>query len=369
MTNTDVIQVFSQPGASANTVAIVGPSRFAPGASVTDENGGDAEIEIRVMLRGDPDSLLELVADDGGESIRFGSDGINPNALDSEVQPDADIRLDGLASVAGVGGSGPDTLGAQGGAGTGKALTDGVQLLGLSGADRLTGGDGADDLAGGLGNDVLDGRGGTDRLEGGAGEDSLDVRDGGPDSADCGSEIDTVTADMPGIDALIGCESVAFPMVRPLGDSTATSGPPTSADVLAPSFRGRVKADPPRFAVARRGEHRGTTFRYSLSEPATITFAIERSTSGRRVNGTCRLKTRSNARRPKCARLRRVGSFEARATAGANGTPFAGRIATAPLRPGSYRALLSAVDAAGNRSHRAKAGFTVVRLERRGRGH
>lgn len=28
VTNTDVIQVFSQPGASANTVAIVGPSRL-----------------------------------------------------------------------------------------------------------------------------------------------------------------------------------------------------------------------------------------------------------------------------------------------------------------------------------------------------
>jgi hypothetical protein len=54
------------------------------------------------------------------------------------------------------------------------------------------------------------------------------------------------------------------------------------------------------------------------------------------------------------------GDIVGRATAGANGTPFSGRIATAPLRPGSYRALLSAVDGAGNRSHRAKATFTVL---------
>jgi Ca2+-binding RTX toxin-like protein len=465
VTNTDVIQVFSQPGASSNTVAIVGASRFAPGASAASENGGDAEIEVRVMLRDDPDSLLELLAaDNGGESVRFGTEGINPNALDTEVQPDADIVLDGVASVAASGGAGPDALGAQGGAGTGSALVDGIQLFGLSGADRLTGGGGADDLAGGLGNDelsgaggddtidpgpgddtvdggpgtdvvdysgegagvlvdlaiagpqatrgsgsdllarienvlgtyyadvlrgdggpnrlignpgadALEGRGGTDELEGGADADTLDVRDGGPDRADCGTEIDVVTADLPGIDTLSACELVLFPTVKPIsvGD-TATGSSMTGADTLAPSFHGKVKADPARFVVARKGDHpapvtstaRGTTFRYSLSEAATVTFAIERRTSGRNVKGTCRATTRSNAPRPKCSRFMRVGTFHARARAGANATRFSGRIAGRPLTPGSDRAVLSAVDAAGNRSNRATASFTVLRPKPRG---
>jgi Ca2+-binding RTX toxin-like protein len=437
VTNTDVIQVFSQPGASSNTVAIVGASRFAPGASAAGENGSDAEIEIRVMLRDDPDSLLELLAGDNrGESVRFGTEGINPNALDTEVQPDADIVLDGVASVAASGGAGPDTLGAQGGAGTGGALSDGIQLFGLSGADRLTGGGGADDLAGGLGNDelsgaggddtidpgpgddtvdggpgtdavdysgegagvlvdlaiagpqatggsgsdllarienvlgtyyadvlrgdggpnrlignpgadTLEGRGGTDELEGGADADSLDVRDGAPDRADCGTEIDVVAVDVPGIDALSACERVLFAMVGPTAAAgAATGGSTTSADARAPSFRGMVKADPARFVVARRG----TTFRYALSEAATVTFAIERRTSGRKRKGTVR-----------------VGSLRARARAGANATRFSGRIAGRPLRPGSYRAMLTAVDAAGYRSNRATASFTVLRPKPRGR--
>jgi hypothetical protein len=135
-----------------------------------------------------------------------------------------------------------------------------------------------------------------------------------------------------------------------------------------------VKADPTRFAVAHKGEHGrvlapaggGTTFRYSLSEPATVTFAIERRTGGRKIKGRCRATTHSNARRPRCSRFTRIGSFDARATAGANATPFSGRITTRPLRPGPCRALLRAVDAAGNRSTRATASFTVLKPKRRG---
>jgi hypothetical protein len=144
------------------------------------------------------------------------------------------------------------------------------------------------------------------------------------------------------------------------------------ADRLAPSFLGRVKADPARFEARgadRRASAGGTTFRYSLSEPAAVTFAIERRVSGRRVKGTCRARTRSNTGGPSCIRFGRVGSVRARAGVGANGTPFSGRMAGKPLRPGAYRALVGAVDAAGNRSHRATASFTVLRAKPRGRGH
>ena len=456
---TPIITVANGLAARSTRVEIHDASRFGPG--LVDEGDGDDEIEIVVELGNDPDSRLAVMDDGpGGAAIRFGSAGINPNAFASEREPDADIFPIGVTDGAllGAGGAGPDSLGAQGGAGTGAALSARVRLFGRAGADSLAGGAGADQLfgdegddelsggggddaifpgvdsdrvnggpgtdaadyrdtsagisidlaiagpqaTGGSGNDslagvedvfggsvdvnvlrgdggpnrligsggadVLEGRGGQDVLTGGAGADALDVRDGGPDSADCGAETDVVTADAPGTDTLIGCESFLFPPVTPSGGDPPGGGPPAGADVLAPAFLGRVRAVPARFRArgrALRVAARGTTFRYSLSEAATVTFAIERRTSGRRVGGACRAKSRSNARRPKCARFDQVGSFEAPVGAGVNATPFSGRIATKPLQPGAWRALLTAVDAAGNASKPTSASFRVVRR----RGH
>lgn len=458
---TSVISVVIRPGAIASSVVIAGASQFGPG--VGDENGGTNEIEIFVNLRDQPDAKLYVSDEDpAGASIRFGTGGINPNAFASERLPDADIFPINVppGGLIGLGGTGSDLLSAQGGAGTGNALTAPVLLRGDRGVDGLLGGDGADTLfgdagndalAGGAGDDVLapgpandvvdggpgrdvadfadssygvsvdlsidgrqetggsgsdllagienvfgtdsadvlrgdggpnrllgydgddllEGRGGSDVLEGSAGADRLDVRDGGPDSADCGAGIDTVSTDHPAIDSLLACENVVPPTVTPTGGGNpAPGGPPTSSDALAPAFLGRVRAVPARFTVRRRpkppraGSALGTTFRYSLSEAATVTFAISRATSGRKVKGRCRTETRSNARRPNCRRFTPVGSFEARATAGPNRTRFSGLIATTPLEPGAYRALLSARDAAGNSSRRARANFKVVRTRR-----
>jgi Ca2+-binding RTX toxin-like protein len=55
----------------------------------------------------------------------------------------------------------------------GSALTDGVTIIGNSGANRLIGGAGNDSLEGGNGNDVLIGDTGDDKLVGGAGNDVL----------------------------------------------------------------------------------------------------------------------------------------------------------------------------------------------------
>lgn len=463
---TDSILIANRPGATGTAVQIVGASRFGPG--VSGEGGGTREIEIFVNLNNEPGS--QLFVEDDNATIRFGTQGINPNAFAFEVAPDADIFYAGVRGLVGLGdpdpnNTGPDVLDAQGGAGTGGPLADPVFLAGNGGADILTGGDGPDILVGGDGNDhlegrggddtflysagdddmdggpgtdvasylydgtsvsvdlgiagpqptgagndslvnienligtpgadvlrgdggpnellgnsgadVLDGRGGEDVLDGGKDADFLDVRDGGPDTADCGSEADTATADRPGLDTLSNCEMVLFPPAvggRGTG-ATSTSGTlgSTDADRFAPSFLGRVKADPARFEARGRGRRasaaEGTTFRYSLSEPAAVTFAIERRMSGRRVKGTCRARTRSNTGRPSCTRFGRVGSFRARAGVGANATPFSGRMAGKPLRPGAYRALVGAVDAAGNRSRRATASFTVLRARTRGRGH
>jgi Ca2+-binding RTX toxin-like protein len=300
-------------GAQGNRVFIRRPEEFLNGE--LENLSGAQEIEIFVNLMNGADSRLRIIAGDGGASIRRGADGINPNATSGELAPDADIFPSQVQGIELLGGAGNDTIGGQGGAGTGAALTERVSLEGQDGADNLTGGAGNDGLDGGAGNDnlagvggndgflpgagndsvaggsgtdsanyagvstppgvsvdlavagpqstgasgsdslasienlsgtsfadvlrgngapntlrafqgndTLAGRGGVDSLEAGEGGDSLNVRDSAADTADCGPQADTVTADLPGIDTLIECESRLFPDVDP-PETTITAGP------------------------------------------------------------------------------------------------------------------------------------------------
>jgi hypothetical protein len=211
--------------------------------------------------------------------------------------------------------------------------------------DVLRGDAGRNTLGGGFGNDFLDGRDDADGLVGGPGDDEIEVPDGGPDRVLCGPDFDLVLADIPGIDTLTDCEDVLFPTSPPAPTpnvqvdgpkpTTTTTTVTAAADKLAPSFLGKVGATPARFRVAARAG-----FRYSLSEAATVTFAIERRTTGRRV--------------------KRVGTFRAQAKTGANRTPLARGLARTKLAPGTYRARLTATDAAGNKSRTATVTFTVL---------
>jgi hypothetical protein len=118
-----------------------------------------------------------------------------------------------------------------------------------------------------------------------------------------------------------------------------------SLDRQAPLI-GRFRATPSLFAAARAATPvsarvaRGTRFRYTLSEAARVTVRIQRARPGR---GYVRVGT-----------LRRSGAK------GANSIRFTGRIGTRALRPGRYRALISATDAAGNRSPLSRTAFRIA---------
>ena len=156
---------------------------------------------------------------------------------------------------------------------------------------------------------------------------------------------------------------------------------PAAPDSTAPAFTGTPpKASPASFAVdaAGAGEvkvgrapvKKGTTFRYSLSEAAGVTFTVQRRGRGRRVGRSCKKPTRANRKRRKCTRYTRVGAFRHQGAAGSNSKRFSGKIGRKALRPGRYRALLVAVDAAGNRSAERRVRFRVVKpspKRRRGR--
>jgi hypothetical protein len=77
-----------------------------------------------------------------------------------------------------------------------------------AGNDDVVGSSFADEITGGAGGDSLTSGPGNDSVNGGTGGDLLFVRDGGPDTADCGADNDAVQADQRSVDAIANCEAV-----------------------------------------------------------------------------------------------------------------------------------------------------------------
>jgi hypothetical protein len=143
-------------------------------------------------------------------------------------------------------------------------------------------------------------------------------------------------------------EAPAVPAVAPpsAGTSSGASSQPGSPATL--TIDG-LNVSPSRFAVAGGSKTRhsrtahGTRFRFNLSQAADVRIVIQRRLAGHR------------------ARFRKVGSLKRHAAAGADSIRFSGRLGGKVLQPGHYRALVSAVDAAGHRTSAQRAAFTIVR--------
>ena len=125
------------------------------------------------------------------------------------------------------------------------------------------------------------------------------------------------------------------------GDSGGAGTPPDTANPVL----GTPRLSSSRFRAARSGPSSaasvGARVRYSLSEPATTRFRVEKARSGRWV------------------RLKR--SFTHRGQAGTNRFRFTGRIGGRRLRTGRYRLVAVATDAAGNKSAAKRVRFRIVR--------
>jgi hypothetical protein len=133
----------------------------------------------------------------------------------------------------------------------------------------------------------------------------------------------------------------------------AMAGPPSgggpsggpAADTVAPLISG-FRSTRSVFAVARAatpraaGVARGTRLSYTLSENARVMLKIQHKL------GT---------------RYRTVGSLRRSGVGGPNRIRFTGRIGRRALRPGRYRVVVTATDAAGNRSAPKAARFRIVR--------
>jgi peptidoglycan/xylan/chitin deacetylase (PgdA/CDA1 family) len=119
------------------------------------------------------------------------------------------------------------------------------------------------------------------------------------------------------------------------------------------------------FAVGRRTtpliarKRRGTTFRYTVSEPGRVRIKIQRRITTHRSR-VCRRRHIKRVSRRGCVRYRTVGVIVRNVKTLSNRTRFSGRIRRKALHTGRYRAVLTETDAAGNRSRPRRIGFRVV---------
>lgn len=159
----------------------------------------------------------------------------------------------------------------------------------------------------------------------------------------------------------------------------AGNGPPpavqirptgTSADRTAPRLT-EIAVRPRRFRVRRAGSRAprrgtgrqapaGTTISVRLSEAAVVAFRFERSEVGRRVGTGCRRMTKANRGNGHCMRYVVAGTLRPQLLSGRSNVAFTGRIGTRSLRAGTYRMSVVASDAAGNRSVKRTAAFTIL---------
>jgi hypothetical protein len=144
--------------------------------------------------------------------------------------------------------------------------------------------------------------------------------------------------------------------------ASSTQPPPPPLDVAVTG----LKVSPSMFRAARSGASVTTSairnrvrtrVSYTLSDAASVRFAVERSSVGRRVDGRCVRSTRSNASRTRCTRYVRVsGSFARTRGAGTDRFTFSGRMGGRALKPGRYRLLVT--PGAGRT---ARATFRVIK--------
>lgn len=132
--------------------------------------------------------------------------------------------------------------------------------------------------------------------------------------------------------------------ICPGGEAARSTATVTVSAENAPPVLGKVRVVPRKFAPKVRGAKAakvklGTSFRYSVSEAATVRFKIERK---------------------KGKRFKKLGSRSQAAKAGANKLKWNGKLRGKPLPPGAYRATAIATDKEGGRSAPKTIGFRIL---------
>lgn len=142
--------------------------------------------------------------------------------------------------------------------------------------------------------------------------------------------------------------------------------PPSPADTTPPGLSG-VAMRPATFrarrAVSAAGRRAplGTTIRFSLTEPATVTLRFERALTGRVSAGRCVAPRPALGGAKRCVRFVLFATRTRAGAAGLNTSRLTGRIGTRRMPEGGWRMVVTARDSAGNVGTSVVRGFRVVR--------
>ncbi len=101
------------------------------------------------------------------------------------------------------------------------------------------------------------------------------------------------------------------------------------------------------FAPSTRHRRRGVTFAFRLNQPATVSAAIERLATGRRLGPHCVRPSAGLRHRPVCTLVKRMTTLTASGHPGRNTLHFSGDVRGRPLSPGRYRAVFTVAGALG----------------------
>jgi hypothetical protein len=151
------------------------------------------------------------------------------------------------------------------------------------------------------------------------------------------------------------------------GGGAGTAGRPGSGgggtvarDTSAPRLSS-VKLTKKRFAAGTT-KGKGTAFRMTVSERATLRIVVAKPTTGRKVGTACKPRTKANRRRKSCTFAKPVLTLRRTVAAGPASIAFTGmRTAKRKLAAGRYTATLVATDAAGNASTPVVVAFVIRR--------
>jgi hypothetical protein len=159
----------------------------------------------------------------------------------------------------------------------------------------------------------------------------------------------------------INAEGMAFG-----ADQTFTTVKPTvprPAITAARLTNKRFRVTSKDTAISAKRAPAGTSFHFTLSAVAKVQIAVTRSAPGLRSGHNCVAPTtklrRAHAKR--CTRPVALGTLtRSNLPQGADSVLFSGRIGHTPLKPGSYKAVLSASNA-GGKSRSVTLSFSVVK--------
>jgi Tol biopolymer transport system component len=136
---------------------------------------------------------------------------------------------------------------------------------------------------------------------------------------------------------------------------------PALSKVSMTNRRFRIGRKRTAVTARRKRAKAGTTFRFTLSDTATVRIRLEQLKKGRRSGKRCVKPTRKLRRHKPCTRGVLKGTLTRRAlTAGAHRVAFSGRIGRRKLARGRHRATLTAIGPTGLKSASTTLAFRIV---------